>query len=45
MLLPLPVELQEQKMQPPAVSQIVLVLFCIQTFDRHRDWFVDRTRM
>ena len=28
----------------PASSQIVLVLFCIQTFDRHSDWFVDRMR-
>ena len=28
----------------PASSQIVLVLFCIQMFDRHSDWFVDRTR-
>jgi len=28
----------------PASSQIVLVLFCIQTFDRHSDWFVDCMR-
>ena len=32
-----------RRCNPPASSQIVLVLLCIQTFDRS-NWFVDHTR-